>query len=275
MAAEEESKEEDDTLRSFNINPLESSHQATRSTLHHDERMIGDDMEDRLQESEIVDNSLRATEEAFRRGIKFEASRSAQQTMTSAFGVPAKTESSSPDSLFDGIIGQVKSTNSPLINYTRGESLYKLTLSNDSDARKYKLFFVPSVVNELKSYCFKMIGEGTTACIKRNCTQLHRGAKMLMPLSGEAYVMKTKDRIFVEPQANVNFVDSELVEEWSSSRKSLKDWVELLQATTTNVTEEKAKAGLVINHQDIINTQDETNVNLSRKKHQKQIRKLR
>ena len=136
VAAEEESKPEDDTRCSFNITPLESSNQATRRTLHHDERMIGDDMEDRLQEPEIGDNSLRATEEAFRRGIKFDTSRSAQQTMTSAFGVPAKTESSSPNSLFDGIIGQVKSTNSPLINYNRGESLYKSTLSNDSDARK-------------------------------------------------------------------------------------------------------------------------------------------
>ena len=56
------------------------------------------------------------------------------------------------------------------------------------------------------------------------------------------------------------------MEEWSSSKKSLKDWVELLQATTANVTEEEAKAELVINHQDIIKMQDETNVHLSRKK---------
>ena len=55
-------------------------------------------------------------------------------------------------------------------------------------------------MEELEKYCFKMIGEGTTACIRKNCTMDHRSGKLLMVLPNEAYVVKTKDRIFVEPR---------------------------------------------------------------------------
>ena len=52
-----------------------------------------------------------------------------------------------------------------------------------------------------------MIGEGTIACIKRNYDSGHRGGKMFLPLPVEADFVKSKERIFVEPQKIVCFKD--------------------------------------------------------------------
>ena len=86
-----------------------------------------------------------------------------------------------------------------------------------------------------------------------------------MPLSGEAYVMKSRDRVFVCPKSNLNFVDSDLVETWRSSRKPLNKWTDLLQATTKNTDINRINSGDVIKESDIKTTQDFNQMNLARR----------
>ena len=216
-------------------------------------------IEDDIVQPARID-SLKATEEAFRRGVHI----SSKVEPTSAFHArdnSVKSESSSPNSLYHGIMGKVKSDSSPMVQHSPGESVTHL----DHDARKYKLFFVPPDVRELQSHCFKLIGEGSTACIKQHCTQVHRSGKILMPLPGEAYVMKSRDRVFVCPKVNLNFVDSELVENWRSSKNPLNEWSDLLDATMKNTDINRIKSGDVIKESDIKNTQDFNHKNLARK----------
>ena len=108
---------------------------------------------------------------------------------------------------------------------SQGESLKTSCLIG----RRFKLFITPTEKVAFDMICFKLIGEGNTACIKRNCKQTHKGGLMAC-LPGDAFVAKSNDKIFVEPDINVNLFDEEIIEDWRTARKPLQEWNDLFLA---------------------------------------------
>ena len=109
---------------------------------------------------------------------------------------------------------------------------------------------VPADKSQRDNICFKLIGEGSTVCVRKNCYQNHRGGQFPV-LPGEVYVAKSKDRIFIEPHANINFVDPHLVDEWLTTQKSLSEWSNVLKATQDDHSKEKIASGNLISENDI------------------------
>ena len=67
----------------------------------------------------------------------------------------------------------------------------------------------------------------------------------MMPLSDEYYVMKSSDKMFVEPHINLNFVDPEVIQEWTLTKKTIKEWMDLFTAAATKIEKPRLDENLV------------------------------
>ena len=199
-------------------------------------------------ETDSYDFALSSTEEAFRRGVNIRSRDEVRERTR------AKVESSLTVKMQDAY-GETTLT-TPMINRHLGESHAALSdaNANEHDGRKYRLFFTPMDKKVLDSYCFRLIGEGTTACVRVNRQQSHRNGRLMMPLPGEAYVMKSAERIFVEPHANTNFIEPTVEKSWRSSRKPMSEWVELFRALESK-REGQQGAGELIDNVAILDEQ--------------------
>ena len=195
-----------------------------------------------------LESSLRDTEAAFARSASISTATNSLLHVDNP-GNPDSGSSSS--SLLGGLISN--NVYSPNNSDPRGESkpLTNLNVTSSQDSRrKFRLFLVPSNREERDSICFTLIGEGSTVCVRHNCKQKHRGGQFAV-LPGEVYVLKTKDKIFMEPHTNVNFLEPRVVTEWLYSQKTLVEWTDLLKATDDVNNNEKNSGGAKVKRDDI------------------------
>lgn len=86
------------------------------------------------------------------------------------------------------------------------------------------------------------------------CSQTHRGGHFGV-LPGEAYVLKSKDKIFTDPHANLNFAEPRIISDWISSQKPLNEWANLLKAADHQENKDKVDQGNFVQENDIENKQ--------------------
>ena len=125
----------------------------------------------------------------------------------------------------------------------RGESIPHLNHFNNlpvelqQDTKKYSLFVVPDKVTEIKCLCFNTIGSGINIYVRRNCHQSHRGgAHPVVPR--EAYVMRSRDKIFAKPSIDLDILEPTIVREWLDSEKSLEEWNDLISSASRKISRE-------------------------------------
>ena len=160
-------------------------------------------------------------------------------------------------------------------NNNKGESEHLRKVVSKSD-RKYKLFIAPNNVTELQDICFKFIGAGQNICIKKNCTNAHKGE--LAPIvPGEAFILRDKDKIFSFPRVDLNLVEMETAVTWSQERKSVEDWKRLFQAANSsfeNQTSNDKTKRVRINHDDIEREKEVISTNLKHKTPAKRLKTI-
>ena len=195
-----------------------------------------------------LESTLRATEAAFARSATISGATDFSLQLDKQI---IQESVSSSSSLMGGLI--TNNVYSPTNSESRGESkpLTNLTVTSSQDLRrKFRLFLVPSDREERDSTCFTFIGEGSTIYVRQNCRQKHRGGQFAV-LPGEAYVLKTKDKIFMEPHSNVNFLEPRVVTDWLSSQKTLLEWNDLFKATDDANNKDKIAQGVMLKRDDI------------------------
>jgi hypothetical protein len=58
------------------------------------------------------------------------------------------------------------------------------------NAKRFKIFVVPSWDTNFSTYCFQLIGQGASSCTARNCASAsHHHASMNSVKPGEMYVI--------------------------------------------------------------------------------------
>ena len=135
---------------------------------------------------------------------------------------------------------------------------------NTQPGRKFRVFVAPSEEDELKNICFKAIGEGISVCIKTSCADSHRGGKSRI-LPNQAFIMKSRTRVFKDPTAMFNLLDKNIYNEWAKSKKTLNEWTELFDAINKTVSDNLVHRDSPIDDLDIEVTKAKTQQNLARK----------
>ena len=72
------------------------------------------------------------------------------------------------------------------------------------------------------------MGQGSSFCMNKNCMTNHKNSKKVTILDGNLYIVKSskKSRLtaFLEPSIAVPGLDQDMVDSWSRSLKTLKQW---------------------------------------------------
>ena len=83
-------------------------------------------------------------------------------------------------------------------------------------------FWAPATAPELASYCLRIIGQGDTFCINKNCQIAHQknnGQENVAPK--DVFILKTKDLAFVGAKINANSLSDDIIHEWTQDTNSL------------------------------------------------------
>jgi hypothetical protein len=91
--------------------------------------------------------------------------------------------------------------------------------------KKYKIMCLSYDSNTYDQVCRKFIGQGTTVCVKSDCTKVHRGSKAEL-LPGVLLVVKTPGVVFFEPVTERHKLQDDLSDKWKDASSDLDDWVE-------------------------------------------------
>ena len=97
------------------------------------------------------------------------------------------------------------------------------------DKKKYKLLCVESS----KSLCGAVMGQGVNFCANKNCATNHKTSEKVTILDGNLYVIKSSEKsrstAFVEPTIASASLDRDVIESWTKSVKTLKQWAVMFQ----------------------------------------------
>ena len=128
--------------------------------------------------------------------------------------------------IIDSITAIVGSNPSDDESYERKEGTSIL----DKDMKKYKVI----CVDNPKVLCGRVMSQGVTFCINRNCTTNHKTQDSIEIKDKQMYVIKFSDKnrsvAFVEPSISTENIDENVVEQWVTIRQTLKSWTRLFYA---------------------------------------------
>ena len=98
-------------------------------------------------------------------------------------------------------------------------------VSTGTKVKAHGLLFVGvGDLEGVNGYCFGVIGQGGTFCVKRGCVvAVHRTTKF-KATPESLYVLKNAESAFVEPVVATNKLEDSLLESWLSERASFAEW---------------------------------------------------
>jgi hypothetical protein len=109
---------------------------------------------------------------------------------------------------------------------------------------KYGIFLFPDTIEETNELCCRQVGYGTLCCVKRLCTISHRGEKAVLR-PGMVTVAKSTTSVFLEPSTHHTNVTTDVIQEWSRTKRTLAEWVEIMAVTNaTNAHEVYTRSDL-------------------------------
>ena len=92
------------------------------------------------------------------------------------------------------------------------------------DKKKYKLL----CVNNSESHCRAVLTQGSSFCTNVNCTIKHKNSERIPLVDNCLYVQKSSEKsrstAFTEPNISTLGLNEEVLETWSQSLKTLKQW---------------------------------------------------
>jgi hypothetical protein len=98
--------------------------------------------------------------------------------------------------------------------------------TQNSGAKRFKIFVVPTVGNGFNSFCFQFIGQGASFCTSRNCAVLHHHALVKAVKPGDVYVAKGSSTVFVLPFLGDSVLQPEVLAKWKYLSLNLPEWNE-------------------------------------------------
>ena len=79
------------------------------------------------------------------------------------------------------------------------------------------------------------MGQGSSFCTNKNCNTKHRSAETVTILNKHLYVVKVGEKsislAFIKPSISISGLDEEIVNLWSQSFKTLKQWSRTFRLT--------------------------------------------
>ena len=173
-------------------------------------------------------------------GINIDTKLPTEHTKTSFFSTPFMSENRAnqhqPNDLgtstFVSFLHDVKGEmkNSPL-------APSKLPSLDENDSKKFRVFIAPAKPKELEAFCFRIIGQGETFCLNKNCKISHRkknGKQLIEP--NDIFIAKTKDLAFCGVKLSANSLDDRIVQEWINSTYTIDDWTFMFNAIEEKVS---------------------------------------
>lgn len=117
-------------------------------------------------------------------------------------------------------------------------------------AKSCKIFVAPENPEQLASFCFLPVGEGSTFCLNRNCSTNHRGNGECVPvLPGEVFIMSDRTKAFKEPSSNSLLWDNGLYQTWIKDPIPVLEWIERFKLIKNQMDVDPNSA---INHNSLI-----------------------
>ena len=104
-------------------------------------------------------------------------------------------------------------------------------LISSEDKKKYKLL----CVDVPDDFCRTVMGQGSCFCMNKQCVTKHKNAEKVTIYENNLYpiksVEKTRSTAFLEPTISISGLDEDIVESWSRSLKTLKQWTSIFRLT--------------------------------------------
>jgi hypothetical protein len=101
-----------------------------------------------------------------------------------------------------------------------------------SNAKRFRIFVVPTWDIGFSTYCFQFIGQGASYCTAVNCAASHHHSSVKTVMPGEIYVAKSSTTAFVTPSILDSVIEVEVLANWRTLSLTLTEWnAKLLIAT--------------------------------------------
>jgi len=101
-------------------------------------------------------------------------------------------------------------------------SLPPAVVATANDQKKYRLWRTPY---DSESTCYRLISQGASFCILKNCSTNHKGAlKHFHTVPGELFVLKSPSTAFIAPVIQSEGLSEELLARWFEESCTIDEW---------------------------------------------------